>query len=404
MAKIIPISEHFQHFLAEMQESFWGDLYGQTRQAWQRFFELQSERQRDRFSGAGRYARRRGQRRVYRKGYYERDFVTRFGTIRLRIARTREKSFLPVGLQRFQRRAEEVSLLIREAFLRGISTRQVGRVTGLISILSVFPDGKSVEVGLVGKEGFVGCPLIAGFRTAPTRAIAQIDATAFRVDRETLMSILRQCPGLERQLQQFSQIMAMQVTQIAACNRLHEVDERLARWLLMSQDRIGGDAVPLTQDFLAHMLGTRRASVTVAAPLGPNRNAAHTTTGKVRNATGRCWTEAGCKPPNIRSAVAKAPTPTSVASAIRSCGTATRFVTHSISAGATRSAPLESPSHHVSQIGPKSDHRARPLISRVATPMVAPTRGASMAAKRAKPSTSCGRSNALRPPAQRRTR
>ena len=81
MAKIIPITEHFQHFLAEMKESFWGDLYGQTQVAWQRFFELQSERERDRFSGAGRYERRRGRRRIYRNGYYERDFVTRFGTI-----------------------------------------------------------------------------------------------------------------------------------------------------------------------------------------------------------------------------------------------------------------------------------------------------------------------------------
>src|SRR5438270_373265 len=127
MAKIIPISEHFQHFLAEMKESFWGDLYGQTKLAWQRFFELQSERQRDRYSGWGRYERRRGRRRVYRNGYYERDFVTRFGTIRLRVARTREKSFLPRGLQPFQRRAEEVSLLSREAFLPGMSTREVWR-------------------------------------------------------------------------------------------------------------------------------------------------------------------------------------------------------------------------------------------------------------------------------------
>src|SRR5207248_927521 len=129
MAKIIPISEHFQHFLAEMKESFWGDLYGQTKLAWQRFFELQSERQRDRYSGWGRYERRRGRRRVYRNGYYERDFVTRFGTIRLRVARTREKSFLPRGLQPFQRRAEEVSLLIREAFLRGVSAQTVSKLT-----------------------------------------------------------------------------------------------------------------------------------------------------------------------------------------------------------------------------------------------------------------------------------
>src|SRR5207302_5601873 len=131
--------EHFQRFLAEMKESFWGDRYGQTRQAWQQFFELQSERQRDRYSGWGRYERRRGKRRDYRNGYYERDFVTRFGTIRLRIARTRGKSFLPVGLRRFQRRAEEVALLIREAFLRGISTRQVGRVVATFTGERVSP-------------------------------------------------------------------------------------------------------------------------------------------------------------------------------------------------------------------------------------------------------------------------
>ena len=144
MAKIIPIEEHFQHFLSELKESFWGELYGQTRQAWQKFFELESERQRDRFSGWAPYERRGGKRRKYRNGYYERDFVTRFGTIRLRIARTREKSFLPVGLKRFQRRAEEVSLLIREAFLRGISTRQVGRVVATIT-------GETVSAQTVSK-------------------------------------------------------------------------------------------------------------------------------------------------------------------------------------------------------------------------------------------------------------
>src|SRR5438067_12320116 len=122
MAKIIPISEHFQHFLAEMKESFWGDLCGQTKLAWHRFFELQSERQRDRYSDWGRYERRRGRRRVYRNGYYERDFVTRFGTIRLRVARTREKSFLPRGLQAYHRQEGVDSLLLREANLAGSLT------------------------------------------------------------------------------------------------------------------------------------------------------------------------------------------------------------------------------------------------------------------------------------------
>jgi cAMP-binding proteins - catabolite gene activator and regulatory subunit of cAMP-dependent protein kinases len=137
--------------------------------------------------------------------------------------------------------------------------------SGLVSILSVFPDGKCVEVGLVGKEGFVGHPLVAGFRTANTRAIVQIAGSAFRVDADALMGMLRQSPVLERRLQECSQILAMEVTQVAACNRLHEVNERLARWLLMCADRIDSTSVPLTQEFLAHMLGTRRSSVTVAA-------------------------------------------------------------------------------------------------------------------------------------------
>ena len=133
MAKITPITERFQHFLQEMKESFWGDVYGQTRQAWKKFFEAESERLRDHYSGWAAYQRGPAAQRDYRNGYYERDFVTRFGTIRLRIARTRAKNFLPPGLEKFQRRAPELSLLIREAFLRGISTRQVGRVVATLT-------------------------------------------------------------------------------------------------------------------------------------------------------------------------------------------------------------------------------------------------------------------------------
>ena len=88
MAKVIEISEHFQHFLAEMKEIFWGDRYGQTKLAWQQLFELQSERQRDRYAVRAVYQRRRNRQQPYRNGYYERDFGTRFGTIRLRIGRT----------------------------------------------------------------------------------------------------------------------------------------------------------------------------------------------------------------------------------------------------------------------------------------------------------------------------
>jgi CRP-like cAMP-binding protein len=136
---------------------------------------------------------------------------------------------------------------------------------GLASVLNVMKDGKSVEVGLAGKEGFIGLPLIIGLSTSPTRVLAQVAGSAFRIRAADLKQALPQCPRLQQELNRFAQTMAMQATQVAACNRLHEEEERLARWLLMSQDRLGGDRVPLTQEFLAHMLGTRRASVTVAA-------------------------------------------------------------------------------------------------------------------------------------------
>jgi len=132
MAKVTPISEHFQHFVAELKDSFWGDCQGQVRRAMQRFFELLSERERDRYMTTERYGRG-GKPRDYRNGYYERDFVTRLGTLRLSIARTCKKNFLPEVIGKFQRRAEEVCLLIREAFLRGISTRQVGRIVAIMS-------------------------------------------------------------------------------------------------------------------------------------------------------------------------------------------------------------------------------------------------------------------------------
>jgi putative transposase len=138
MAKVTPITEHFQHFVKDLQESFWGDLQGQVQQSARKFFELLSERQRDLYMVSPRYARPE-QRKDYRNGYYTRDFVTRFGTLRLRIARTRKKGFLPAVIKKFQRRAEEVALLIREAFLRGISTRQVGRVVGVLTGEKVSP-------------------------------------------------------------------------------------------------------------------------------------------------------------------------------------------------------------------------------------------------------------------------
>ena len=133
MTKIVSIDERFQHFLADLKESFWGDLEGRTKLAWKHLFEAESERLRDRYAVLDSYERGQRQPSQYRNGYYERDFVTRFGTIRVRIARARGRSFLPPAIEKFQRRAPELAILIREAFLRGISTRQVGRVVATLT-------------------------------------------------------------------------------------------------------------------------------------------------------------------------------------------------------------------------------------------------------------------------------
>src|SRR3984885_2040167 len=137
MAKVTPITEHFQHFVAELQESFWGDLQGRVQQAAQKFFQQLSEQQRDLYMVSRRYQRSES-RKDYRNGYYPRDFVTKFGVLRLRVARSRKRGF-PEVVKKFQRRAAEATLLIREAYLRGISTRQGGRVGATLTGETVSP-------------------------------------------------------------------------------------------------------------------------------------------------------------------------------------------------------------------------------------------------------------------------
>jgi CRP-like cAMP-binding protein len=167
--------------------------------------------------------------------------------------------------------------------------------SGLASVLNIMEDGKSVEVGLMGKEGFAGIPLLVGFKTSPSRVVMQIAGSAFRIRAKDFSALLPECPQLEKALFRLSQEMAVQSAQIAACNRLHEVDERLARWLLMCQDRLGGNKVPLTQEFLAHMLGTRRASVTVAAGMLQKAGLIKYTRGEVRVENRKELEEAACE-------------------------------------------------------------------------------------------------------------
>ena len=127
-------TQRFQAFVQDVQESFWGDFQGRTREMLKKLLEADAEQQMAEHLGLQWHERARPAKRVdYRNGFYERDYVTQFGVIRLRIPRTRQRSFLPRWIPRLQRRAPEVAELIRQAFLRGISTRQVGRVVAVVT-------------------------------------------------------------------------------------------------------------------------------------------------------------------------------------------------------------------------------------------------------------------------------
>lgn len=138
---------------------------------------------------------------------------------------------------------------------------------GLISLVVVLSDGKTVEAGIVGNEGMVGIPALAGLSRSPLQEIMQISGSAVRMSVAALKDSLSSVPQLHRRLQLYAVILGLQMAQTAACNRLHGVEQRLARWLLMAQDRVDSSALPITHDFLATMLGTDRPSVSLAAGL-----------------------------------------------------------------------------------------------------------------------------------------
>jgi CRP-like cAMP-binding protein len=136
---------------------------------------------------------------------------------------------------------------------------------GLISLVVVMKDGKTAEAGIVGIEGFTGTLAAAGVNRSPLQAVVQITGDGFRVEVGALQETLRSAPQIQSLLNRYAAILGIQVAQTAACNRLHDMEQRLARWLLMTQDRVGSGSLPITHDFLAMMLGTDRPSVSLAA-------------------------------------------------------------------------------------------------------------------------------------------
>jgi len=134
-----------------------------------------------------------------------------------------------------------------------------------VSMVNIFEDGTMVEVGVVGREGMVGASLLSGDNVSPHQAIVQLADGAWRMKARVFKDELASNGELDNITRRYLQALFSQVAQTAACNRIHPIVERLARWMLIMQDRVESDTLHLTHEFLATMLGARRAGVTLAA-------------------------------------------------------------------------------------------------------------------------------------------
>ena len=153
---------------------------------------------------------------------------------------------------------------------------------GLISLVVVMKDGRTAEAGIVGNEGFTGTLAAVGLSRSPLHAVVQITGDGFRVEVGALQNTLQSAPHLQLRLSRYAAIRGLQVAQTAACNRLHDIGQRLARWLLMTQDRVDSGSLPITHDFLATMLGTDRPSVSEAAGVLQKKKLIEYTRGAVK--------------------------------------------------------------------------------------------------------------------------
>ena len=137
--------------------------------------------------------------------------------------------------------------------------------SAIVSVVSMMSDGTAVETATVGNEGMVGLPVFHGVDRTAAQAFCQIPGDALRMTTSAFRAELRHHGALGSLLGRYAEAMFTQVAQSSACNRVHPMRERCARWLLTTHDRVGGDEFPLTHRFLAQMLGVRRATVTEAA-------------------------------------------------------------------------------------------------------------------------------------------
>ena len=202
----------------------------------------------------------------------EKDRPTRIGGNSNPVRRNKLLERLPAGeLERLRPHMEEIDLPFRQVLHEQDSplTHAYFPHAGVMSLVRR-PEGEgglTVEIATVGNKGMVGLPLVLGGDAMPSMCFCQVAGQATRIAAAPFKQLLETCPALQRLLLRYTQAVLSQVAQTAACNRIHPIEERCARWLLMTEDRVGAGHFTLTQEFLAQMLGVRRPSVSVAASM-----------------------------------------------------------------------------------------------------------------------------------------
>lgn len=172
----------------------------------------------------------------------------------------------PPELERLWPRLEAIELPLRTIVLpANAPIEHVHFIErGTCSMITTLLDGAQIEVGLVGFEGFVGLPVLLGAPSSTLEGMVQLPGRALRLCAPALREALRDLPTLMTVMLRYVDSFHAVVAQAAACNGRHRIEERLARWILMTQDKVGNDCFPMTQEFIATMLGVRRPGVTLA--------------------------------------------------------------------------------------------------------------------------------------------
>ena len=202
----------------------------------------------------------------------------------------------PASRDRILRSAKLVSLPLRTSLIEvGEPISYAYFVTsGIASVVIELAEGGSAEVALIGREGLVGGLQLLGPALSPARCFIQMEATAYRIPYPEMRKIFLESEEVRTRVLEMVQQQSLTISQLAACNKLHETEPRLARWLLMVRDRVQQDTIHLTQEFLAQMLGTQRTTVVMAAGALQRSGLINYSRGKVKILSPEILEEAAC--------------------------------------------------------------------------------------------------------------